>query len=438
MSSRARRDRSAGQSGGAVRLLYSCLWYPALPFVFARMLWRARRNRGYLHAWRERLGWAPVASGQSPLWVHAVSVGETVAAAPLVEALLTRWPETPVLVTSTTPTGAERVRALFGDRVQRSFIPFDTPDAVARFLERTHPRIGIIMETEIWPNLFAACRRRNIPLVLANARLSERSARGYRRAGRIISDSLDAIACIAAQGEVDAERFRSLGVAADRVNAVGNLKYEIEVPASVREKLPALRAQIGDGAVWLAASTHEGEEAIVLDAFERVRRHQAGVRLLLVPRHPERFNAVDRLCRERGYRTSRRSHGWPDASAAEVLLGDSMGELMLFYGIADVAFVGGSLVPVGGHNILEAVVYGCPVIIGPYTFNMDAMREAFAEATIGVEDAESLAGAVVRLLEDAEERGRITQRGQSLLAGHRGSLEQLVDLIEHVLAKAAA
>lgn len=417
----------------SLRWLYSCLWYLALPFVFARMLWRARRNRGYLHAWRERLGWAPRLPGAAPIWVHAVSVGETVAAAPLIEALLARRPALPVLITSTTPTGAERVHALFGDCVQHCFIPFDLPGAVARFLTRTRPRIGVIMETEIWPNLFHACRRRGIPLVLANARLSRRSARGYRRAGRIIGNSLDAITCIAAQGEVDAERFRALGVAPQRVHAVGNLKYEIAVPASVREQLPALRARIGTAPVWIAASTHEGEEAIVLDAFECVRRTCADVRLLLVPRHPERFDAVDRLCREHGYRVSRRSGGWPDAATADVLLGDTMGELMLFYGVADVAFVGGSLTPVGGHNILEAIVHGCPVIIGPHTFNMDAMHETFADVVIAADNSVSLAEAATRLLRDPNERASLGERGQALLAQHRGSLDRLLVKIEGLL-----
>lgn len=421
--------------GVPLRLIYTLLWYFALPFVFLRMVWRGRRNAGYWQRWGERLGLlAPMRTTQSPIWVHAVSVGETVAAAPLIQALLHSYPDRALLVTSTTPTGSDRVNKLFGSRVRHAYVPFDLPDAVARFLRRSRPAVGIIMETEIWPNLFHACAKRGIPLILANARLSARSAKGYRRAGRIIRDSLDAVVAVAAQSPVDAERFRTLVLDPERVVVAGNLKYEIELPTDLRRQARALRAELGQAPLWLAASTHEGEERLVLDAFFAARRDSPALRLVLVPRHPERFNVVAELCADRGLRVARRSQGWPKATEADVLLGDTMGELLLFYGLADLAFIGGSLVPVGGHNILEAAAMNCPIILGPHTFNMEGMREAFAEAIVSVSDVAGLADAVTRLLASPGERERLAARGRELLEAHRGSTAALQRLIERTLS----
>lgn len=423
-----------GLWGTFLRLIYTLLWYVALPFVLARMVWRGRRNAGYRQRWGERLGFlTPLRATQAPIWVHAVSVGETVAASPLIEALLRRYPDRPVLVTSTTPTGSDRVKKLFGSRVHHAYVPFDLPDAVARFLSRARPAVGIIMETEIWPNLFHACAKRHIPLILANARLSARSAKGYRRAGAIIRDSLGAVATVAAQAPVDAKRFRALGIAPERVVVAGNLKYEIQIPADLKQRARMLRAELGEAPLWLAASTHEGEERLVLDAFAAARHTRPDLRLLLVPRHPERFDTVAALCADRRLHVSRRSQCWPDPATADVLLGDTMGELLLFYAVADLAFVGGSLVPVGGHNILEAAAVGCPIILGPHTFNMEGLREIFANAVVAVDGPENLAGAVTRLLNRPEDAHRLVAHAHDQLNAYRGGVETLLELIRQAL-----
>ncbi len=417
-----------------MRLIYSLGWYLALPAVFLRLLWRSRNNAGYRRGWGQRLGFAPPLADR-PVWLHAVSVGETVAAAPLVHAWLARHPHIPVLITSTTPTGAARVAELFGGQVGQSTIPFDTPTAVARFLGRIRPRAGIIMETEIWPNLCLGCASREIPLVLANARLSARSARGYRRAGGLIRRSLAALACVGAQDAITAERFKTLGVPENRVQVTGNLKFETESPPDINRQAASLRETIGPGPVWLAASTHEGEEAIVLRAHATARETIPGLRLLLVPRHPERFESVHQLCTQAGMRVSRRSARFVDGAGADVLLGDSMGELGLFYAAADLAFVGGSLVPVGGHNIIEPAACGCPVVIGPHTFKMPALRKAFEneQALVGVEDGPALAREVSRLMQNDAARKALGQRAQTLLARHRGAGERLLQIVESLV-----
>lgn len=421
-----------------MRLIYTLGWYLALPAVYLRLLWRSRRNPGYRRGWGQRLGFSPRLEGR-PLWLHAVSVGETVAAAPLVEALLARHPDMPLLITSTTPTGSARVREMLGDRVHRCFLPFDVPAAVNRFLNRTRPRVGIIMETEIWPNLFHACARRHLPLILANARLSEKSARGYLRAGRLIQNSLSALAFVGVQSQADAERFRALGMPAERIRITGNLKFETDASNDVRPHAQALRRNIGLGPVWLAASTHEGEERMALEALKQARASHPDLRLLLVPRHPERFEAVYRLCEQAGLRVSRRSQGWADASTADVLLGDTMGELVLFYALSDLAFVGGSLVRVGGHNIIEAAAGGCPVIIGPHTFNMPALRAAFeqADALIGIDNEAQLGRSVAELLTDEHGRAALADRAQTLIGQHRGARVRLLRLVEDAIAESS-
>lgn len=417
-----------------MRTLYTLVWYLALPLVFARLLWRSRRNPDYRNGWFHRLGRVPRISG-APIWIHAVSVGETVAAAPLVRSLLDDYPGVSILLTSTTPTGAARVRELFGDRVYHCYLPLDIPAAVTRFLRRTGPRIGVIMETEIWPNLFHACGRGKVPLVLANARLSEKSARGYHRAGNIIRGALGSLAWIAAQGEADAERFRSLGVPAERVEVTGSLKFDAEAPPDLRGRARDLRERIGPAPIWLAASTHSGEEQLVLQALAAARKTVPDLRLLLVPRHPERFAEVRDLVTQAGLRVSRRSQGWADGAAADVLLGDTMGELELFYATADFAFIGGSLVATGGHNVIEAAQCGCPFIVGPHTFNMPVIRGAFEQedALVAVTDGVELARAVTRLARDGETRQRLAQRAGSLLAHHRGARKRLLQGIGQLM-----
>ena len=414
-----------------VRLLYTALLYLLLPLALLRLYWRGRRDAGHRQRWRERLGWiTPLPPGG--LWIHAVSVGEVRAALPLIEALLQRYPDQPVLVTTTTLTGSRQVRAALGERVQHVYAPYDLPGAVARFLHRARPRQAIIMETELWPNLLRQCARAGIPVLIANARLSERSARGYARIRRLSAALLRDVTLIAAQAEADAARFRALG--APRVQVTGNLKYDLQLPADLPQRGQALRGALlgGPRPVWIAASTHAGEDEPVLDAFATLRAQWPELLLLLVPRHPERFDHVAALCQQRGFRVIRRSEQRPCAADTAVFLGDSMGELLLFYAAADLAFVGGSLVPTGGHNVLEPALLGLPVLFGPHMFNFSeaGARLLAGQAAWQIADAAELAARVARLLADPEQARHCGQRGRDLVEQQRGALARLLHCID--------
>ena len=326
-----------------------------MPVVMGRLAWRARRNPDYLRGLGQRFALGtPVFGAASPLWIHAVSVGEAQAAVPIARALRERHPEVPLLFTTTTPTGRDRIRQALGDTVRHCYVPYDLPWLMGRFLDRIRPRALVVMETELWPNLFAACDVRAVPVVLANVRLSARSARGYRWAGRLSREMLQRVSSIAAQSQSDATRMLSLGAPPESVEVTGSVKFDLHLPASLREEAQVLRRSLGpERSVFIAASTHEGEDAQVLDAFARVLVAIPHCLLVLVPRHPERFAAAAALSRRRGYATALRSRAPSSFDGVDVFVGDSMGELPLFYAAADVAFVGGSLVPTGGHNMLE-------------------------------------------------------------------------------------
>lgn len=416
--------------------LYSLALYAATPLVLARLLVRSLRLPAYRRRWRERFGIVPGRPPAGAVWFHAVSVGEAQATLPLVRALRARWPGLPVAVTTTTPTGSERVRELYGDEVYHCYLPYDLPSAVARFLSRLAPRAAVVMETELWPNLFRACARRAVPVVVANARLSARSAAGYRRVRPFIARVLADTRLIAAQSEADAARFRDLGADPARVAVTGSVKFDIRLPPSLREQAEALRRQLGaERPVWIAASTHEGEEEQVLDALAQVRHGEPDVLLVLAPRHPERCDRVAALCRRRGLALVRRSEGRPVATSTAVYLLDTLGELTLFYGAADVAFVGGSLVPRGGHNVLEAAAQGIPVVIGPHTFNFALISRQLVEAGAArrVRDAGQCAAAVADLLRDPNLRHDMGERGRALVDANRGAVERLLARIEPLL-----
>ncbi|MBS1225805.1 MAG: Three-deoxy-D-manno-octulosonic-acid transferase domain protein [Proteobacteria bacterium] len=421
--------------GRILRRLYTGLLYLLLPLALLRLYWRGRQDAGHRRRWRERLGIIPPLPESSCLWVHAVSVGETRAALPLIRALLNRYPDLPLLVTTTTLTGSRQVREALGERVHHVYAPYDLPGAAARFLRQTRPRLALIMETELWPNLLRQCAVAGIPTLIANARLSERSARGYARIRWLTASMLRDITLIAAQAEADAERFRALG--APRVEVTGNLKYDLTLPDDLLERGRQFRQDVlgAHRAVWIAASTHAGEDEQVLEAFARLRARWPELLLLLVPRHPERFDGVAALYQQRGFSVVRRSEQRICTPEAAVFLGDSMGELLLFYAATDLAFVGGSLVPTGGHNVLEPALLGLPVLFGPHMFNFTEAGERLLEAKAAwqVTDAAELAAMVDRLLTDPALRQNAGQLGRSVVERHRGALAALLGWIETLL-----
>ncbi len=418
-----------------MRLAYSLILYLLVPFVLLRLLWRSRVLPEYRMRWRERLGlFAPLAA-KPRLWVHAVSLGEVTAAEPLVRRLQRRYPDHAMLITTVTPSGSQQVSRLFGEEVEHVYLPYDLPGAVRRFLERVQPRVAVIMETELWPNLFYYCSRRRIPVVIANARLSDRAAAWYRLAGGLTRATLRRVTLVAARGREDARRFEALGAKA--VECVGDIKVDVEATPEVLQRGQALRRQMGaDRPVWIAASTHEGEEALVLDAHQAVRARAPPAGRLLVPRPPERFAKVTALCEARGYRVVRRSAGQSADSGTDVLVGDTLGELMILYGAADAAFVGGSLMMHGGHNPVEPVALGRPVIVGPYTYNFEQINRqlSLAGGLRAVEDAQALAQAVFELLTDKHKRRSLVDAAREVVEENRGALPRLVGLVDRALA----
>ncbi len=417
--------------------LYNVLIYLASPVALLANVWRGRRDPSYRDRLGERFGFTRVRFDRAPLWVHAVSVGEVQAGAVLIRSLRQRYPDRPVLVTTGTPTGAQRVKALFGDTVSHAYLPYDTPDAVQRFLERVRPQIAIVMETEIWPNLFRGCRKRGIPIVIASARLSEKSVRRYSRLRRLAREALDGVV-VAAQTLLDAERFRAIGAA--RVEVIGNLKFDMEVGEDVARAGRELRAaQIGPRPVWLAASTHEGEEDQMLAAHEVVRARIPRALLLLVPRHPQRFTAVASLLSGRGVRYVARSRGESVSDTAEVLLVDTLGELQMLYAAADAAFVAGSFAPIGGHNLLEPAALGCPIVVGPHNFNAPDIAALFLSrgAAVQVENATALGATIAGLMADPSRREEMAKRAREILEQNRGALKGLLAMIDERLAKHA-
>jgi 3-deoxy-D-manno-octulosonic-acid transferase len=418
-----------------VRYLYNLLTYLLLVPFACYWIVRGFGNRAYLDRLGQRFGFGFPAIERC-IWVHAVSVGEVQAAAPLIRALARRFPDRSLLITTVTPTGAARVRSLFGDTVHHCFIPFEFPHAVNAFFRHVNPEAALIMETEIWPNLYRACGVRRVPLILVSARISPRSVPGYRKLLPLIRETLSHGIIIAAQSEPDAERFLSLGANPARTCVMGNIKFDVEPDPDVPGKGKAARAELfGERPVWIAASTHEGEEELVLDVHRALQSRHPDLLLVLVPRHPERFASIRELVESRGFSVVARTEGRP-AGDAEVFLGDTMGEVPMFYVASDVAFVAGSLVPIGGHNLLEPAVLGVPVVTGPYNFNAQDIADLFIElgACRQVADTDELVEMVSELLSNPDEAARLGRAGQNLLEENRGALERLLVLLEPLLA----
>jgi len=411
------------------RLGYTLLLYALLPRTLLHLLWRARRQPEYLRHVSERFGHYGFAVPAEPLiWIHAVSVGETRAAEPLVQSLWRKHPRHRVLLTHMTPTGRETSAALFGGRVLSCYLPYDYPGAAARFLDHFRPQIGLVMETEIWPNLFHECNVRKIPLYLVNARLSEKSFARYRRFARLARSTLRELTGIAAQTRDDARRFEALG--AENVVITGNLKFDVVSPAGQKELGVKWRSQYGPARpVLLAASTRDGEEEILLDQLDRI--DVPSLLTVIVPRHPQRFDIVASILERHGIRFQRRSANEAIAPETRVVLGDSMGEMFAYYAACDIAFVGGSLLPFGGQNLIEACAAGKPVLIGPHTYNFAEATELAiaAGAAVRVEDERELARAAQVLLKDPNALARMAEAATAFSTMHQGATRRTIEAI---------
>jgi len=419
------------------RTTYNILFTLALPFIVIRLLWRAIKAPAYARRWAERFGFVTLTAEQNAhrgrwLWIHAVSVGESIAAAPLIRKLRADHPDIPLIVTTMTPTGSERVRDMFGEDVCHVYAPYDHPCTVGRFLSTFQPRLLVIMETELWPNIIYYAKQEGARVIVANARLSEKSARGYEKFSALGGPMLAQIDCIGAQAASDAERFRRLGVQESQITVTGSIKFEIDLPATLEAKRSELRALIvGERPVWIAASTRDGEEEKILSALYRCLQQIPDLLLILVPRHPERFTSVARLCSARGFTVARRSERTPVSPQTQVWLGDSMGEMLAYFSVSDIAFVGGSLVNTGCHNVLEPAALGLPVLTGPSQYNFQTICEQMESvgALATVMDENTLAEAVARVLADPDLRSRMGAAGQRLVADNRGALQRTYDLV---------
>ncbi|MBV8157213.1 MAG: lipid IV(A) 3-deoxy-D-manno-octulosonic acid transferase [Dyella sp.] len=416
--------------------LYTLAMYLVTPIIVLRLLARGVRYRDYHKRWRERFGFFDAPGFSGSLWVHAVSVGEVNAAEPLIKALRNDYPNAPLVVTTVTPTGSERVRQLFGDSVFHVYLPYDLPFAVTRFLRRVRPRLAIIVETEIWPNLYFACRNRGIPLMIVNARLSERSLRGYKPMGGLVARALSCVSQIAAQSRTDAARYRELGADPEKIVVTGNLKFDMPVPYDAELKGDELRHQWGHlRPAWIAGSTHEGEELPVLEAHLEVLTRWPDALLLIAPRHPERFKLVENSARSLGFTVGTRSADRVPSAAHQVFVIDAMGELMPFYAASNLAFVGGSLVPIGGHNVLEPAALSTPVLVGPHTFNFEEITLTLIQegGAMRVDSAEELGTQVLQLLRDEPRRDRMGMVARIVFDSERGAVKRVMGMIDRLL-----
>ena len=412
---------------------YSLLLVLAWPWVHLRLRWRARKEPAYAERIPERFGHVPDTVPSGCVWFHTVSAGETIAAAGLIRELADHFPGRPFLVTTMTPTGSGQVRERLAGRVYHCYAPYDFPFAVRRFYDAVQPRLLVLMETELWPNLIGEAHRRNVPVVLVNGRLSAASARGYARLGGFTRKMLGRLRWVACQYDDHRRRFESLGVPPERLLVHGSVKFDAALPPDHGERVDALRRRwrLADAPVWIAASTHPGEETVVLDAHARLLRRHPGLRLIVVPRHPARSDEVAALCRDRGFTCGRQSRSDDDGGSA-VILGDTMGELLYLYGLADIAFVGGSLVTVGGHNPIEPALCGVPIVMGPEVFNFIEVVARFREAECLelVAGTDELVASIARVLACPEVRSAAGARARSVVDANSGARDRLFGLLE--------
>lgn len=427
------------------RLLYTLIYTLLLPVILLRLLWRSRLAPAYRQRWLERFGvfTAPAFDHSKPvIWLHAVSVGETLAAVPLIKQLQLDHPDWQWTITTTTPTGSEQVRAIFGGAILQNtfahvYAPYDLPIFISAFIKRAQPSLAIVMETELWPNMLHSCRTHNIPVIIANARLSEKSARGYAKLAPLTRSMLADVSMIAAQQNADGERFIDLGLTRDKLSVTGSIKFDLNMNDVIRNKAAALRLQWSCSEtrkVWLAASTHTGEDEIILQTFSELKKQLPDLLLVLVPRHPERFSAVAVQCTQAGWNVITRSSNANADAGADIVIGDTMGELLAFYGAVDIAFVGGSLVPVGGHNLIEPAAWACPVISGPHLFNFSEVQRLLQEnnALTIAKNSDDLVVAIKNWLTNEEPRKHAGERAKQVADNNRGALKKLCALVAEI------
>ena len=420
-----------------MRIIYTIVYYLIMPFVLIRLLYRSRHTKEYRKRWSERFGYITADKQHDYIWIHAVSVGETIAAIPLIKLLIQQYhPRYRFLVTTTTPTGSALVIKNLGEQVMHVYAPFDVPSVVARFLRRTHIKLCIIMETEMWPNLLFACKKQHIPILLANGRLSERSCLRYQFISNLTKRMLETYHTVAAQGVLDGERFLQLGLDPKKLIISGNIKFDIQIPDELIQQGKKIREDIGpERRVFIAASTHDGEETIILNALKKIREDIPNLFLILAPRHPDRFQKIAELCKQFQLQVATRSQSTPIQSDTDVLLVDTIGELQMIYAAADIAFVGGSLAPIGGHNLIEPAALGLPILTGPNLHNfteISALLQNAGAAQI-VTDSNSIADAVIALCSAKELREKIGKCAQETIEANRGALQKHVECVERCL-----
>lgn len=420
------------------RFLYSVLFYIALPLIVGRLFWRSRKAPAYKQRIKERFALGLANINPNGIWIHAVSVGESIAAAPMINELLEKYAHLPITITCMTPTGSERIKSLFGDRVQHCYMPYDTPTIAKRFLRKIQPQLAIIMETELWPNHIHYCQQLGIPVILANARLSERSAKGYAKFPKIIRPMFSALSWIAVQSKVEADRFVELGANPNNISVIGSIKFDINISSDLIKKAVELRkkCQSDKRPTWIAASTHAGEDEIVLEVHRQLLAQYPDALLILVPRHPERFKEVSQLASKYFSTVTRSSHELVN-NHTQVLVGDTMGELLFLYALADIAFVGGSLVDRGGHNVLEPVALNKPVICGPSLYNFQEITSQLQEkrAIAIVHNSQELFLQLNRLFDDRTLAEEMIQGGHQIMQHNQGALDRLVQGIDNLLER---
>jgi len=421
-----------------MRLFYTLLFYLLTPLILLRLFWRGFKAPEYRRRWLERLAVYKTRYASNVIWIHAVSVGEAEAVFPLVKRLQQQFPLDNFLITTTTPTGSARVQAVLADTVEHVYLPYDLPNVINRFLAVFKPKCAIVMEKEIWPNLYAGCAKNNIPLMIINARLSANSAKGYKKIPALVRPALDAVTWVATQTAEDKQRFIEIGSKAESTRVTGNLKFDLFVEEEIVQQAQKItKSLFANRFVWLIASTHEREEAIFFDLYPQLKKQIPELLLMVVPRHPERFEAVTQLAQRMQLKTSQRSLQQLCTEKTDVYIADTMGELKLLYGTADVCFVGGSMVPVGGHNILEPAAMGTPIMFGPYMVNFKEIAKNVLDlqAAIQCEDKQALIEIITHLYSDADYRADLAEKAKQFVNKNQGATEATAKLIaQHIAA----